>query len=750
MNIRVTLRTGASKSIRCLAFAILYVLLAGCGGGSGGTDPIPPPPEPPVPVTYEISIDSSPNPVTVRVGQTGEAAVSWRFTSSATNPTSTSYSVTTTTDGVQITDGVGSSLPNTEITTSLSYECTSIETVEAQILVRVGAATREIAWEVNCTGQQIDIESIEASITSIGDEAQSSLIWRYTSIGEAPSELSYTVTSSSELISVDPSEGSALPGTSITINLRYTCETSGDIALEITTSVGSATNVSSWNVTCTEEMITMETLPTGSVVSVGEEAESQLSWHYSSAGGEPREIAYTARADIDGVTISDATGSVLPESTVTHHLGYRCETPVVVEVRLTVEVGSDSQQLVWNVECTQEQVAVRLAPPDLTIASINSVAMIEIWWIVESTATQERSFSFTVHSPTTGVQIMPAVGSVTADQEVITSVVFDCHEVGMTSALVVIQVGNAVHELPWVIECSQESVTIVEIPQAVSVSIGEMATSAFRWYMTSSSTALDVLEYSIRSEREEVLVTQSSGQIAPNENVETNIMFSCESLVVLPLEISIEVGSATEVVSWEVECSEESVEFVSEPFPETIMAVGETAIVELSWVLESSAQASREFNYEVSADTSNAQISSPTGVTVPGSPTTHEVTYTCSQGGEFDLLLSVMVGSTQATASWQIVCIFDTISILSAPESKRVPVGDSVIGNLTWQFRSSYPGREVSFEISSPTRGLQIQISEGTVLAEDMIESRLRYACTARRSVTVVLRVKAGGAVSGI
>lgn len=734
------------KSFGCLVFAICTLLLIGCGGGSGGTGPVPPPPEPPMPVTYAINVTSLPTAVAVRVGQSAEADISWRFTSTAANPTSTSYSVTTTTEGVQITGGTGSSLPNTELTTSVSYECTSIETVEAQLRVSVGTATRDITWDIDCTGQRITVEPIEPSIESIGLEAQSTLMWQYASIGEAPSDLPYAITSNNDAISIEPTEGSALPGTDIVIALRYTCETSGDVAFEITTNVGTATNVSSWQVSCTEETITVVNSPNGAVVSVGVDAESQLSWHYSSAGGEPREIAYTVRADIDGVNVSDPTGSALPESTVSHHLGYRCEMQGVVEIRLTLEVGSASQQLVWQVECTQEQVAVTLAPPDLTIASVDSPAMVEIWWLVQSSATQERSFSFTVHSPTTGVQVMPSVGSVRADQEVITRVVYECREVGMTSAIVVIQAGNAVHELPWAIECSQERVTIVENPHPASASVGKMAASAFHWYATTTSLALDELAFSIRPQRDEVLVTQSAGKVAPNEDVETNIMFVCESLGELTLEISIEVGSAVEVVSWDVECSEESIEFVSDPFPETVLAVGETATVELSWVLETSAQASREFSYEVSADNGNARISNPTGVTTPGEPSTHEVAYTCGQGGEFDVALSVTAGSTQATTLWPVVCILDTISILSAPESQRVPVGDSVIGNLRWQFRSSYPGREVSFEISSPTRGLQIQNSEGTVLVEGIVESRLRYACSARRNATVALHIKAGGA----
>ncbi|MCY4130443.1 MAG: hypothetical protein OXG15_14510 [Gammaproteobacteria bacterium] len=932
-------------SYRWYVFATCAVLFTGCGGGSG-TEPVTPPPEPPVEVTYVINVTAAPEAVAVRVGGEAEATITWRFTSSATNPTSTSYSVTSPTEGVQITAGTGTSLPNNEISTSLRYECTSVETVVAQLIVRVGSATQNVDWEINCTGQRITIESIDPSIASSGFEAQTSLIWRYESEGEEPAELSYTVTTDNELVTVTPSEGSALPDESITVDLLFTCQTTGEVSIELTTSVGTASQVTTWVVTCTEEAISVEIPPERAVVSIGDMAESELSWQYSSTGGEAREISYLTSADIEGVTISDTTGNALPESTVTHQLGYLCESQGVIEIRLTVAVGSDSQvitwviecteetieivgsplashisvgesdsrellwrftstsvsehsfgysvvtnnpsvqviggegvslpdveistQLIyvcesledvhvnilitvgnamattswrlvcseetvvadqelpgssvsvgsnaeasftwqvettgiqtrvfsyaiesqnefveiepshgqvvpnvaieskliyacaesgqvdisitidvgsvshpmtWRVECTEEQIDIVLSPPELVIVSFGTSASTEVRWQVQSSATQERLLPFIVSSATPGIQIMSATGSVAPGTEVETVVDYECREIGTTNANIVINVGNASHELTWSIECSQETIEIVAKPQPISVSVGEIAKSGFRWHATTTSENLNELDYLIKSNLDELIVEQDAGQVAPDEIIETNIMFECDVQAQLVFEIAIEVGSARHEMTWNVECTLESIEFTFDPLPLSIVEVGQTAMVELNWLLHSTAFAEREFEYEVSSGSSSVQISDPTGKTTPDESITNDISYVCLELGEFDFAITVSAESINAVTSWSVECSVQYIALLTVPTQQKIPVGDSVIADLTWEYRSPSTMKEVSYEISSSTRGLQILNSAGTVLPNTAVSSRLRYPCSARRNVTITLQISAG------
>lgn len=925
-------------------------LVAGCGGGGGGggggTDPVTPPPEPPEQVTYSIGVTEAPDPTAVRVGHVAEATILWRFTSSAANPTSTSYSVTSTTDGVQITGGTGSLLPNNDISTSLRYECASIEMVVAQLILRVGSATRNVAWEISCTGQRITIESIAPSIASVGLDVKSSLIWRYESVGEDATELSYNVTSADDLVTIEPNEGSALPDTSIAVDLGYTCQTAGDVTLELTAGVGTATQMASWLVTCTEEAVRVEIPPTMVVVSIGEIAESQISWLYSSTGVESRQLAYDVSADDDGTTISNAMGNALPDSPVTHQLGFRCASQGFVEVGLTIAVGSDSRMvswliqctretieilnspmtshisigesavqelvwqfdtssdsertfdfsvvtdnpsvqviggsgiaqaddelttqlnyacvtvgsanieivvtvasaaatttwlihcseesvfvdqalrdfsisvgskaeasfawriettgietrvfsyevgseneeieinpnrgqivagetieskvtygcteskqveisitievgsasrpLVWSVECTKEQIEIAESPPEQTIASIGTSTSTEVRWLFQSSAMRDRSFPFVVSSPTDGIQISTATGFVDPGHEVETVVVFECREVGTTTARILIDVGSATAELKWSIECSQETIEIVANPQPISVSVGELAKSEFRWRASTTSENLNELEYLVRSDHDELILERQAGQLKLDEIIETSIMVDCEVQDQSAFEIVIEVGNGRHELTWNVECTQESIEFSLEPLPTTVVEVGETAAMELTWRLDSTAFATREFEFEVSTSSPSVQISNPTGITMPGESITNDISFVCLELGEFDFVFTVSTRAVNATTSWSVACAVKYIALLTVPMPQKISVGDSVIAELKWEYRSPSDANEVSYEVSSSTRGIQILNSVGTVLPDTEVTSRLRYPCSVRRNVSIALRITVG------
>lgn len=926
-------------------FAIYALIITGCGG-SGGSDPVAPPPEPPTQISYSINVTAEPASSAVRVGQAAEASFTWHFTSSATNPSSSSYNVTSTTNGVQITGGTGSSLPNSDISTSLRYECASIETVVAQLTVSVGSASSNVTWEINCTGQRITVESIESSIASIGFEAQTLLIWRFESIGEEPVELPFTVSSNDESVTIVPSEGSAVPEASITVDITYMCQTAGDETFELTTSVGTATQLTSWVVTCTEEAVTIETPPAMEVVSIGEVAVSQFSWLYSSTGGEPRQIPYSASTEFDGVSISDAIGTALPESTVIHQLGFECKAQGIVEITLritvgsdsrtltwvvectsetieilnspmashisigesdaqelvwqftstsdseraftysivtdnpsvqvvggegiatpdnelsarliygcesvgsvqidivitvantvasttwrivcseesvvvdgalsdvsisvgsdgealftwrvettgiqtrlfsyviesqnealeihpnrgqvgtddviessvtygcteatqveisiTIEVGSASHPLIWKVECTQEQIEVVSPLPEPTSASIGSSASIELRWSIGSSTTSARSFPYTVASQTIGIQIESPSGNVAVDEEVVTVVNYKCIEVGSAEARIVISAGSATNELTWSIECNQETIEIVATPQPISVSVGDFARSSIRWAAMTTSEHLQEFDYLISPDHNDLAVEQDSGRIVVDEVIETNITFECKIQTQLVFEIVIEVGNAERALTWIVECTTESIVFVSDPLPATVAAVGDAAGVELSWLLNSTAHTTREFEYEISTDAANVHIGNPIGITTPGAAITNDISFECLELGEFEVVFSVTAGSISADTSWSVECAVEYIAILTAPMQQQVPVGDSVTAELGWEYRSPSPDKEVSYEISSSTRGLQILNSTGTVLPDTVVTSKMRFPCATRRNVTVMLRITAG------
>ena len=630
-----------SKPVRWLAIAVGCAIFTACGGG--GSDSTGPGGTPTASISYSIQIANSPAETSVRAGQIAEASVSWRFTKTGVSE-STRYRVTSTTTGVAITGATGSSLPGVVITHDLSYECESIETVEAQLILTVGNATSRVTWPINCTGQRITVEPVDTSFGSVGVGTHTSLKWRYQSEGEDPQELEYTVSSTDESLSIDPTEGTSLPDTDIQLDLTFVCESTGEVELEVSIAVGTANETLLWGVVCTEESVVIDTSPESITVSIGETATGEISWHFQSTGEEPRDFSYVVSTSEEDLVITDGMGTSLPDTGITQALSYQCESEGRIEISFTISVGSANDTIDWSVECTRESVMVDL------------------------------------------------------------------------------------------------------VPEFVSVSIGDMARSSFKWQVATTSEEQRSFDFLIRPENTALLVEVAEGQIAPEEEVTTNIEFRCVEAAQLTLLVSIEVGSERYLLGWTFECTEEWIEFAVDSLPRSIESVGEVASSELQWTLRSTAVSQREFVYSVSANESNARIGNATGVISPDTSITHEVTFACDIGRQIDVVFEVTIGLKQADISWQVVCVQDSIAIVSSPSHRRAPVGETVSSELSWEFASSYSDRRISFMVASRTSAVEIDPFEGFVSSGDIVNSNLSFKCTSRGSFAIDVRISAGGA----
>ena len=535
-------------------------------------------------------------------------------------------------------------MPRVVVTNELSYECERIESIEIELIVIVGNGSSTVTWPVNCTGQLITVEPVDSKVSSVGVATKTSLQWRYQSVGEDPQDLEYTVMSSDESLTIDPREGMSLPDTDIHIGLTYLCERASEIEVEIGITVGTASETVLWGIVCTVESVVIESPAESVSVSIGEETIGEMTWHFQSTGEVPREFSYNVTTKETGLTITDGTGTSLPDASITQKLSYRCETVGRIEIGIEIEVGSVRETVDWRVECTREEVLVE------------------------------------------------------------------------------------------------------QHPVFVSASVGEMARSEFKWQVTTTSAEPRSFGFVIRPQDTALIVRTEEGQIEPGELITTNLEFRCVEPATFMLPISIDVGSETFLLTWTLECTEESIKFAVSPLPMNVARVGEIASTELRWTLESTTVAQREFIYSVASDQSNVNIGNASGVTSAGLPVSHEITYSCDVEGQTDIVLRVTLGLKQAEISWFVVCAQDSISIVSSPSGRRVPVGAIVNGSVSWAFESSYSDRRVPYTLGSRTPAVQIDPQHGVVSSGDVVQSNLLYTCTSRRRVAIDIQISAGGA----
>ncbi len=242
---------------RLIALLSIGAIIVACGGGGGSTTTPPPEPPPPPPqnITYSIDVSSSPGEVTSSVGQSAEVSITWSFSASVAGAPSTSYTVTSSTSGVQITGGSGSVVPGTSINTQLAFTCSTAGNVEAEITFAVGSASESVTWTIACTEEQITFMPLEEVRIEQDEAALTTLTWSFETTGESTSSLNYEVTAESDRLQITNASGSSLPGTDIENRLRYACLDVGVHVVALQIRVGSASQRVEWSVTCTVEDI---------------------------------------------------------------------------------------------------------------------------------------------------------------------------------------------------------------------------------------------------------------------------------------------------------------------------------------------------------------------------------------------------------------------------------------------------------------------------------------------------------------
>lgn len=165
------------------------------------------------------------------------------------------------------------------------------------------------------------------------------------------------------------------------------------------------------------------------------------------------------------------------------------------------------------------------------------------------------TLNYRVSSDTDLLSVSPTSGTAAATGSEI-SVELNCSAPESRTATITVTAGDDTRTVSVDIDCERPTVA-VEIERAPVLAKGnprEAASSSFRWRATSSWDGQGAVPYSISSDRTDLTVTPSSGNVEMNEPTEIELEVSCPDQERFEAGLTLEVDGVSTEVAWNVRC----------------------------------------------------------------------------------------------------------------------------------------------------------------------------------------------------
>ena len=192
--------------------------------------------------------------------------------------------------------------------------------------------------------------------------------------------------------------------------------------------------------------------------------------------------------------------------------------------------------------------------PAQASASVGAAATASITWSFSANPASSSSVSYTVSSPTAGVQITGASGTASPGTTITTQLSFQCSAGGAAEAQVTLTVGTATEQLTWSITCTEEQVVFTPLAESRVAKDGA-ALGTLIWHFQTTGDDSTSLSYEVTSTSNRLQITSTTGTALPGAEIQNELQFACSSLGVNELELYVRIGSASQLVKWLVACT---------------------------------------------------------------------------------------------------------------------------------------------------------------------------------------------------
>lgn len=356
------------------------------------------------------------------------------------------------------------SVPNTggpagvleRITTNLELACSRAGKTAAEVVLRAGSAEQTVVWEVECIEDSIRLDALpEPSVASVGDSVMLELGWQFRLIGSGRSA-SYTITSTSSNLTISSRSGTANSRALLSTRLTYSCRSMGVENVVVRFGVGNERRDVPWRITCTEEQITVVSVPSQTIYrSVNDLVSVDIRWWATSRPLSRRELDFTVSSGHSNVSVDVPAGSTVAGTTLQSALTYRCATGGTQQVPVRLTAGNASEEVTLSFHCSAESIVIDSAPTEVEIPLGTSVTQ-SLKWRFESNSSSTRAFDYVVATSTSGTQIARSSGTSSADSVITTRIRYVCRNRRYETVRLTLKVGSAEEQLKWDIACVGE------------------------------------------------------------------------------------------------------------------------------------------------------------------------------------------------------------------------------------------------------------------------------------------------------
>ena len=365
-------------------------------------------------------------------------------------------SVDSTDSAISVSSSRGPAGTAERITTHLELACSRAGKTAAEVVLRAGSAEQTVVWEIECIEDSIRLDSLpEPSVGSVGDTVSLELGWQFRLIGSGRSA-SYNITSTSSNLTINSGSGTANSRASLSTRLTYACRSMGVEIVVVRFNVGSERRDVSWRVTCTDEQITVVSVPSQTIYgSLNELVKVEIRWRVTSRPLSRRELEFSVSGGQSNVSVDVPSGSTVAGTTLKSALTYRCAFGGSHQVPVRLMAGNSSEEVVLRFHCSTESIVFDAAPTPIEIPLGTSVTH-NLRWRFESNSSSTRSFDYVVATSTPGTQLARSSGTSGANSVITTRIRYMCRNRRYESVQLTLKVGSAEEQLKWDIACIGE------------------------------------------------------------------------------------------------------------------------------------------------------------------------------------------------------------------------------------------------------------------------------------------------------
>ena len=674
----------------------------------------------------------------------------WSFSSSWSGQGEVDYFITSDHGRAYATPSSGSAALGEAVAIDLTYDCEALGNVTIVWTISAKEQQVDTEWDVVCAAPSVVI-AINGLADAVGTPLffpSETLQWRFTSPWDGHGAEEYVIESDVELALPDPASGLAEPGDRIAVKLIYQCRELGAFKVTWTLRVGDQRESVVWHGQCVAppvaiaiDRITLENvgiLPNG--------ATGLMRWSFTSDWKDHGAEQFEIRSSDHLASATPSRGSAHPKEVVTIDLTYACALPEAKTVTWSIIIGEQNEETNLVMNCHAPPITLTVEEIEDSSALVDEDTDGQLRWFFTSPWSGQGPVEYTISTDDTRASIERASGSASLNEVIVGRLTFACEDQGDFLVAWTVQAGEVEGMGEWRVRCAEISFLIQDVADSRAV-LPDPAQGDLRWSYSLSPPADLELDFSIVADDVRASVRPANGRADPGEVVRADLTFDCSDVDVYTVELTVDLASRQEQVSWEVACVVPSIQIAIEDIEDSVALLDKEATGQMNWSFTSPWDGQGPVDYTVTASDNRASAT-PSGSTAAKDTMQRiELVFDCRDLGDHYVTWTVHADGVRAQAIWKVTCQTPPVQVeIQAVADSSATLPAHPTGTLSWKFTSPWSDQPaLSYSLTSSDPLVRFDPASGTVQPDTTVNIALTYVCTDPVGTTASLVLNVGG-----